>query len=423
MAVGVRHMAKEKAIVRRLAALESLGQVTDICSDKTGTLTQIKMMVKSCYLGKEDFDVSGDGIIPEGKLLRKTPESNKKYTEEVSINEISSSARLYLANMKISGKVFGDPTEIALVVFSHKFGYTKEKIAEKFEFVMEQPFDAVVTQYLFLSKGASESDLSICNNYLSKDNQILPIHPGVGKLPQKFMMRFVSRGMRVLGLSYALRDSYDESMTREQTENDLIYISIIGMYDPPREESAISIRMYQEAGIIVRMATGDHLTTAKAIAAEIGIISKENMNKKNVVMVASDFDTMNPEDIDKKTYLPLVIARCTPQTKDTKIPLLIPFIAVVKKFVAMTDDNFVSIVSAIASGGRTFTNIGKFTLHILSGNVSEVVILVLSLFFKDQDISVFPMSPAQILYLNMITNSPIELTLDIEYAIKDVMHH
>jgi len=194
------------------------------------------------------------------------------------------------------------------------------------------------SQYLFLSKGASESDLSICNNYLSKDNQILPIHPGVGKLPQKFMMRFVSRGMRVLGLSYALRDSYDESMTREQTENDLIYISIIGMYDPPREESAISIRMYQEAGIIVRMATGDHLTTAKAIAAEIGIISKENMNKKNVVMVASDFDTMNPEDIDKKTYLPLVIARCTPQTKDTKIPLLIPFIAVVKKFVAMTGD-------------------------------------------------------------------------------------
>jgi potassium/sodium efflux P-type ATPase len=482
MAVGVRHMAKEKAIIRRLAALEALGQVTDICSDKTGTLTQSKMVVKSCYLGEEDFEVSGIGIIPEGKLLRKAPNS-KKYTEEVPESEISSSARLDLSSMVCAlcstsslffdkeeniWKSIGDPTEIALVVFAQKFGYTKEKISEKFDFVMEHPFDAVVKrmtviyknketgQYLFLSKGAMESELSICNNYISKDNQILPIHPGVGKLSKKYMMKFASRGMRVLGLSYALRDSYEENMTREQAENDLIYIGVIGMYDPPREESASSVKMCQEAGIIVRMATGDHPATAKAIAAEIGIIAKENMNKKNVVMVASDFDNMRPDDIDKMTYLPLVIARCTPQTKVTLIEALhrrrekfvamtgdgvndAPAIKMADIGIAMgkggsdvtkqassitlTDDNFASIVSAIASGRRIFTNIGKFTLHLLSGNVSEVVVLVLGLFFKDQDVSVFPMSPAQILYLNMVTSSPIALALGVERAAKDVMHH
>jgi len=483
MAVGVRHMAKEKAIIRRLAALEALGQVTDICSDKTGTLTQSKMVVKSCYLGEEDFEVSGVGIIPEGKLMRKAPDSNKKYTVEVSETEISSSARLDLASMVCAlcstsslfydkeenlWKSIGDPTEIALVVFAQKFGYTKEKIAEKFDFVMEHPFDAVVKRmtviyknketgkYLFLSKGAMESELSICNNYITKDNQILPIQPDVGKLSKKFMMKFASRGMRVLGLSYAIRDSYDENMTREQAENDLIYIGIIGMYDPPREESAASVRMCQEAGIIVRMATGDHPATAKAIAAEIGIISKENMNKKNVVMVASDFDNMRPEDIDAMTYLPLVIARCTPQTKVTLIEALhrrhekfvamtgdgvndAPAIKMADIGIAMgkggsdvtkqassitlTDDNFASIVSAIASGRRIFTNIGKFTLHLLSGNVSEVVVLVLGLFFKDKEVSVFPMSPAQILYLNMVTSSPIALALGVERAAKDVMKH
>jgi len=482
MAVGVRHMAKEKAIIRRLAALEALGQVTDICSDKTGTLTQSKMVVKSCYLGEEDFEVSGVGIIPEGKLMRKDP-STKKYTVEVPETEISSSARLDLGSMvcalcstsslfydkeENAWKCIGDPTEIALVVFAQKFGYTKEKIAEKFEFVMEHPFDAVVKrmtviyknketgQYLFLSKGAMESELSICNNYISKDNQILPIHTSVGKLSKKYMMKFASRGMRVLGLSYALRDSYDENTTREQAENDLIYIGVIGMYDPPREESATSVRMCQEAGIIVRMATGDHPATAKAIAAEIGIISKENMNKKNVVMVASDFDNMKPEDIDAMTYLPLVIARCTPQTKVTLIEALhrrhekfvamtgdgvndAPAIKMADIGIAMgkggsdvtkqassitlTDDNFASIVSAIASGRRIFTNIGKFTLHLLSGNVSEVVVLVLGLFFKDEKNSVFPMSPAQILYLNMVTSSPIALALGVERAARDVMKH
>jgi len=204
------------------------------------------------------------------------------------------------------------------------------------------------------------------------------------------------------------------------------------------------------------MATGDHPATAKAIAAEIGIISKENMNKKNVVMVASDFDNMKPEDIDAMTYLPLVIARCTPQTKVTLIEALhrrrekfvamtgdgvndAPAIKMADIGIAMgkggsdvtkqassitlTDDNFASIVHAIASGRRIFTNIGKFTLHLLSGNVSEVVVLVLGLFFKDRNVSVFPMSPAQILYLNMVTSSPIALALGVERAAKDVMHH
>ncbi|ORX35845.1 calcium ATPase [Piromyces finnis] len=437
MAVGVRHMAKEKAIIRRLAALEALGQVTDICSDKTGTLTQSKMVVKSCYIGEEDFEVTGVGIIPEGKLMRKAPDS-KKYTEEVPLSEINQdSQRLDLASMvcalcstsslfyekeENAWKSIGDPTEIALVVFAQKFGYTKEKISEKYEFIMEHPFDAVVKRmtviyknketgkYLFLSKGAMESELSICNNYMTKDNQIEQIHPDVGKKSKKFMMKFASRGMRVLGLSYAFRDTYDENMTREQAESDLIYLGIIGMYDPPREESAASVRMCQEAGIIVRMATGDHPATAKAIAAEIGIISKENMNKKN------------PEDVDAMTYLPLVIARCTPQTKVTLIEALHRRR---EKFVAMTGDGvndapaikMADIGIAMGKGGSDVTK------QASSITLTDDNFAILGLFFKDQNVSVFPMSPAQILYLNMVTSSPIALALGVEKAAKDVMHH
>jgi len=254
-------------------------------------------------------------------------------------------------------------------------------------------------------------------------------------------------------------DSADKDTLRESVEKDMTLLGLVGLYDPPREESRHAVHECHKAGIKVHMLTGDHPETASAIAKAVGIIPENLAERapeiaKTMVMTASQFDNLTDNEIDNLQSLPLVIARCAPNTKVRMIDALhrrnayaamtgdgvndSPSLKKADVGIAMglngsdvakdaseivlTDDNFASIVNAIKEGRRMFDNICKFVLHLLCSNVGEVILLIIGLAFRDNDdVSVFPLAPLQILWINMITSSFPAMGLGMEKALPDVM--
>ncbi|CAB5394826.1 unnamed protein product [Rhizophagus irregularis] len=502
MALGVRQMAKNYAIVRKLNALEALGSVTNICSDKTGTLTQSKMIATDAWLpGDGLYRISGrNGFSPEGKIYRCGINVTSEIEVEVEDEEVTPDNMRYaftrlvqasaLCNMAVIKKgkgndewhAIGDPTESALQVFAHKAGLPKSVLTAepfKFELVQEYAFDTELKRmsvvckekstdayYVFL-KGATESVLNQCTKIQFGENEANLDREKFGPELYNELEKLASKGMRVLSLAYRRVIKTDIEIlkwTREKADADMIFLGLVGIYDPPRPESKAAIQRCFGAGIEVHMLTGDHPTTAAAIAKEIGILpllwspELENEGKFNsqLVMTAAQFDALSDEEVDNLRELPKVIARCSPDTKVKMIDALHRR----NKYVAMTgdgvndspslkkadvgiamglggsdvakqasdivlsDDNFATIVNAVAEGRRIFSNIQKFILHLLSGNSGEIVTLIIGLSFIDSDgISVNPMSPLQILFLNMITSSPPAMGLGVERASSDIMRY
>ncbi|CAG8652002.1 5611_t:CDS:2 [Funneliformis mosseae] len=519
MALGVRQMAKNNAIVRKLNALEALGSVTNICSDKTGTLTQSKMIATNVWLPGDGFyGISGrKGFNPEGNIYRygesvdgssekaegisetieivETSEEKQSKGEEVTLDNMRYAfTRLVqasaLCNMAVirKGKAndewhgIGDPTESALQVFAHKAGLPKPVLtAEPFKFmiVSEYQFDTVLkrmsvvcreqdtdTHYVFL-KGATESVLSQCTKIQFGDTIAnLDLESFKSELYAQLEI-LANRGLRVLSLAYRQVTKTDVEIskwTRDRAESEMIYLGLVGIYDPPRPESKIAVQRCFGAGIEVHMLTGDHPSTAAAIAKEIGILSPlwsfelaaERKSSSLLVMNATQFDALSDDEIDKLNELPKVIARCSPDTKvkmidalhrrnkyvamtgdgvndspslkkaDVGIAMGLGGSDVAKQAsdIVLTDDNFATIVDAISEGRRIFSNIQKFILHLLSGNVSEIVSLIIGLSFLDNaGVAINPMSPLQILFLNMVTSSPPAMGLGIERASNDIMNY
>lgn len=484
MAIAVKQMAVEKAIVRRLNALEALGEVTNICSDKTGTLTVGKMTLTNIWTALSPYMVTGEGLKPEGSVISGIthhPVPKEKLPQ--SLYHLALCASLCnTSTLQLLDGIWtctGDTTEVALLVFATKLGMGKEDLLEKFEFEAEMPFDASLkkmtvvykqtegNQRYYLTKGAIEPVLKCCTHYYSPSGEIAPLTEKFANESHKEMELLASKGLRVLALAFRvehLEKSDDitnlgKSATppafslgeRHTIEQELIFVGLVGMYDPPRAESAPAVQQCYRAGITVHMATGDHPHTAAAIAKQIGIIGESN---DGLVMEARHFESMTPEEVDALPELPHVLARCSPESKVKLIQALHRR----KRFVAMTgdgvndapavkqadigiamglagsdvtkqasdilltDDNFSTIVKAVGTGRRVFVNIGKFTLHLLSTNVAEVVALVAGLAFYDLDgSSIFPMTPLQILWLNLVTTSPPSLLLGTEKASKDIM--
>ncbi|KNE72470.1 potassium/sodium efflux P-type ATPase, fungal-type [Allomyces macrogynus ATCC 38327] len=484
MAFGVSTMAKQRAIVRRLASLEELGQVTHICSDKTGTLTEGTMAAVAGWVLGAEITITGafhaaGGI--EG-LSRAALEPVLRvmglcHTCSITLDETT---KMY------SGT--GDTTEIALAVAAHRQGQTKES-AENVEFVTEYPFDATLkcmsvvyrnldaNQFVILTKGAVEAIVARSAAYQVADPTIA--HAAAGHANEiaatvhvltpeyvttEIMARaefMAAQGLRVLALAHrhlAITSTNElklqEPTLRSEYERDLVFLGLVGIMDPPRAETAGAVAACQSAGIVVHMITGDHPATAAAIAKKIGLLSDADAGNPARVMVAPQWDALSDEQVDAMDELPLVLARCSPETKVKMIQALhrrgqtvamtgdgvndAPAISYADVGIAMglggadvtkqasdltlTDDCFATIVQAIAQGRRIFTNIQKFTLHLLSGNVSEVVALIIGLAFSDGNGSpIFPMSPIQILWINLVTSSPIALALAVEPADDDVM--
>jgi potassium/sodium efflux P-type ATPase len=378
----------------------------------------------------------------------------------------------------------GDPTEIAIQVFASRFkGWNRRASVAgptagdnpTYKMLAEFPFDSDVKKMSVLykninteemyayTKGAVERVITSCSSYVAIANEE-PV-PMTDEFREKIlhnMEALAKLGLRVLALaSRSYSGKYEEGaeIDRSAIEDDLTFRGLIGLYDPPRPESAPSVRQCHQAGIEVHMLTGDHPGTARAIAGQVGILpSKMDELSKDVadamVMTASQFDKLSDDEIDKLPVLPLVIARCAPNTKVRMIEALhrrgrfaamtgdgvndSPSLKRADVGIAMgqagsdvakdasdiilTDDNFASILAAIEEGRRTFDNIQRFVLHLLAQNVAQGITLLIGLAFKDADgLSVYPISPVEALWIIMITSGIPDMGLGFEIAAPDVL--
>lgn len=520
MAVGTKRMAKENVIVRKLDALENLGGVTDICSDKTGTLTLGKMSVRKFWLAADpqhsaEFTAeTGQNVLqPEGIVRRDSDNSILEplaikggLAQAIRIAALCNVATIH-QNLKGEWKSTGDPTEVALQVFATKlklgrasltsddFGSAEkrgrpalgqiieeEKVhfedekpikkpsLKRFELKVEYPFSSelkrMTTIYydkededraLVYIKGAPERVLEASTSYVRlPEGDIDETVPLTEEIRNTFLVKseeLASQGLRVIGLaSRTIPKSQLEGISREDAEKDFVFRGLAGIFDPPRPETLGAVRSCKQAGIVVHMLTGDHVTTARAIAEAVEIISPDA--PASAVMTATEFDKLTDQEIDALPELPLVIARCAPETKvrmihagkrrgkhlsmsgdgvnDSPALKLAPVgiamgmagsdVAKDASDLVLTDDNFNSIVVAVSEGRRLFTNIQRFIVHLLATNVAEVVLLIVGLCFLDEtNASVFPMSPIGVLWVNMLTSSPPAFGLGLEKASADLM--
>ncbi|RYP06729.1 hypothetical protein DL764_002981 [Monosporascus ibericus] len=506
MAAGTKRMVQRNVIVRNLRSLEALGAVTDICSDKTGTLTQGKMVAKRAWIpamGTYTVDTSSDPFNPTaGEMYfdSRQPhqaELKKDAAEQITAvqpSQLLSDSKAALADyLRVASlanlatvtqkddvwHARGDPTEIAIQVFASRFDWNRLKFTHgknpEWTQVAEFPFDSDVKRMSVIfrnertgdlsvfTKGAVERVITTCVDYCEGDN-----HDTVAMTDEfrqeiiKNMEALAGVGLRVLALAskrYDSRLEKGDEADRNAVESDLTFRGLIGLYDPPRAESAPAVRSCHEAGITVHMLTGDHPETAKAIAIEVGILpTRIELVRRDVaeamVMTASKFDALTDDQVDELPVLPLVIARCAPNTKVRMIEALHRR----GKFCAMTgdgvndspslrradvgiamgqagsdvakdasdvvlaDDNFASIVAAIEEGRRIFDNIQKFVLHVLAENIAQAFILLIGLVFKDaRGLSVFPLSPVEIVWIIMITSGMPDMGLGFERAVPGIM--
>ncbi|KAI7899446.1 potassium/sodium efflux P-type ATPase [Cokeromyces recurvatus] len=510
-AFGVYGMAKSKALVRRLAALELLGAVTNVCSDKTGTLTQSKMVMTRLWRPDTGFySVSGIGFAPEGEVKSESDNATIMTKEKMDHGFQMMVNAAALCNMsevrkdKATGdwSGIGDPTEVALQVFAHKLQNGKPSLINKdnptrWNLIAEYPFDSSIKRMTVLCqspngatiaflKGATERVLSCCvGMQMSDTNDVHSMSPKeIEEIVLPKVDSLARGGLRVLSLAMRRMKHEDgsnissDTFVREQVEQEMIFLGLVGIYDPPRLESKMAVEQCHKAGITVHMLTGDHIATATAIAREVSIIpadyglkaeddqnqSSKEMNHHsyegskgtttNLVMTAQRFDKLTEEEIDALPELPLVIARCSPDTKVKMIEALhrrkriagmtgdgvndSPSLKEADIGIAMgengsdvakqaadivlVDDNFATIVKAIEEGRRVFGNIARFVVHMVSGNVAELTPLLIGLAFIDSSgSSVFPMTPIQILFNNILTSSPPAMSLGLEPIHNDQM--
>lgn len=424
----------------------------------------------------KDIDFRGDK--GDGEPIDGADSVSKDATlrEYLNIASLANLASVNKVNDEWHGR--GDPTEIAIQVFASRFNWNRLRLSTgenaQWHQIAEFPFDSDVKkmsvifenkennkQWLF-TKGAVERLLTSCSRYAVGD-EIKELTEDVKEDVLRNMEAMARLGLRVL--AFASRTDIphvkenEAELERGEFEQDLTLRGLIGLYDPPRPESAPSVRKCHEAGISVHMLTGDHPETARAIALEVGILPTR-MNEiatdvaKTMVMAASDFDKLTDQEIDELPILPLVVARCAPQTKVRMIEALHRrkcFVAmtgdgvndspslkradvgiamgqagsdVAKEAsdIVLTDDNFASILNAVEEGRRMFDNIQKFILHVLAENIAQAFTLLIGLVFKDKrGISVFPLAPVEILWIIMITSGMPDMGLGFEIAAPDIM--
>mmetsp|Transcript_2705 Transcript_2705/g.10388 ORF Transcript_2705/g.10388 Transcript_2705/m.10388 type:complete len:1527 (-) Transcript_2705:446-5026(-) len=487
LAVGMRQMAKKNAIVRKLGVLESLNWITDICSDKTGTLTEGKMMATMMWTENNYFKVAGSGIIPEGQITEKgggvvsveTLEVDRTLTLLLYVCSLCNMATL--THQDEEWTATSSPTEIALQVLAYKAGLGKPKLEQEYRYLGEHPFDSnskrmsvayekrdepvsgddpvegrdseaapgeASKTYLFM-KGSLESVTKFCSYYRDEDGDEVEFDDDIMAMIQDQAEAMAGHGLRVLSMAYKCNFQFDPKGNRDTNDEGSTFLGLVGIMDPPRPQSRPAVEKAHAAGINVYMLTGDHKKTAGSIAKQVNIIENEATDK---VMIGSEFENA------KVAELPKVVARCNPNTKIKMIDELhsrdrfvcmtgdgVNDAPAIKKSdvgvamgqngsevtkdsadIVLLDDNFGTIIVAIEEGRRVFSNIGKIMLHLLTNSFSLIIVLVFGLifsFFVDEDVIVFPLSPMQILWLNVITDTPMNCALGFEPATPDIMAH
>ncbi|CAO1636871.1 unnamed protein product [Sympodiomycopsis kandeliae] len=520
LSTGSQEMARQNVVVRKLESLEALGAITDICSDKTGTLTQGRMVLRQAWIpasGTFDVEETSEPFNPTTGSVGKSaqePRDRKGEQSAEDLEEVTDGKQgldkvkqdesfmsfLRVASLCNLATVFkdkesgewtahGDPTECAIQTFACRFGYSRQSLTKavetadmkspqrkpEWEQICEMPFSSDLKRMAVtfkqhrgehktygLMKGAVERVLDCCDNIQTAEGVVKKSDELVQQVLEN-MESIAALGLRVLALAHRELSEEEaakgEEIEREEVESKMTLVGLVGLYDPPRKESVGAVKLCHDAGITVHMLTGDHLATARAIAKQIGIIPKnEGMLSKEqsnaLVMAASQFDRLSEQDIDQLPVLPAVIARCSPQTKVRMIEAIhrrgrltamtgdgvndAPSLKLADIGIAMgqagsdvakdasdltlSDDNFASITNAIREGRRLADNIQSFVLHLLCQNVCQACVLLIGLAFKDSsNLSVFPLSSLEVLYVIIVTSSLPAMALGLQAARDNTM--
>ena len=451
LAIGVQKMVKKNAIVKHLPAVETLGSSTVICSDKTGTLTKNQMTVQKMFVNNNVYDLTSiDDIV-----------KYENANQEIKLLVYNG---MLCNDTKISddGTLTGDPTETALVDIALKLKFT-EKIYKDMPRVDEIPFDSerklmttvhkINDKYIVFTKGGIDEILEICTSYVENGE-----HKVISK-EYKDRLNDVNKQMatdalRVLGFAYK---ELDYKPKIEDMENNLTFVGMYGMIDPPREEARLAIEKCKKAGIKTVMITGDHKITATAIAKKLGILENDDE-----ALTGAELDKISDEELEKNIRKYSVYARVAPEHKvrivkawqkngeivsmtgdgvndspalkqaDIGCAMGIVGTDVAKEAadVILTDDNFATVVAAVEEGRRIYDNILKAIQFLLSSNIGEIVVLFLATvgttfiakWFGITDISHLEiLLPIHILWINLVTDSLPALALAFDPANKDIM--
>ena len=445
LAIGVSRMAKRNAIIRKLPAVETLGSTTIICSDKTGTLTQNQMTVQAIFTGGEYFDVSGSGYTPDGNFKQQSkiinPVNHPALLECLKAGLLCNDARLVVE--PDNWRIEGDPTEGALLVTAHKAGLHHEQLSTKNPRLDAIPFEsqyqfmatlhhnlAQDTRHIYL-KGSLESLLPRCANAFDKNLQIVPLD--TAELHRQ-VENMAALGLRVL--AFARCNHTDDEVQHEEVKTGLSFVGLQAMMDQPRPEAAVSIAACYQAGIQVKMITGDHPVTALAIARQLG------MHQTERVVTGAELQALHENEFPQLVEQCSVYARIAPEQKLQLVRALqsnqhivamtgdgvndAPALRQANIGVAMgsggtevakeaadmilTDDNFATIEAAVEEGRGVFDNLVKFIAWTLPTNLGEGLVITAAVFAN----VALPITPVQILWINMTTAVLLGLMLAFE---------
>ncbi len=431
LSVGTQKLAKENAIIRKLQAVEGLGSVSIICSDKTGTLTQNKMTVQKIYFDGQIIDKDDEINARQGQLIIDGALCNDSVQKE--------------------GQEIGDPTEIALVNFSEKHDLPVEKMREKYQRLGEIPFDSdrklmstvhkIGDNYKMLTKGAVDVLSGRINEVKTMDGKRPFTAEDLAEL-KKVNTEFSQMGLRVLAVCERDVDTVDISI---EDEKDYILLGLVAMQDPPREESAEAVKKCKTAGIRPIMITGDHLVTASAIARKIGILDDSGR-----AVEGREIENLSDEELDEFVSDVSVYARVSPEHKirivsawqrkgyivsmtgdgvndapalkqaDIGVAMGITGSEVAKDAASMvlTDDNFATIVKAIENGRNLYRNIQRAIQFLLSGNTAGILAVLYASFMALP----VPFKAVHLLFINLLTDSLPAIALGVEPHSSDVMN-
>jgi len=469
LALGTQRMVRRHALIRKLPAVETLGSVTTICSDKTGTLTQNKMVVKSVYTN-DHFSITGEGYEPTGEFCLSEAKINTSDYPELRTLLTTCILCNDSVLQKESGEwaILGDPTEGALLSLAGKAGLKKDEWESKMPRVAEFPFSSerkrmsvicaleekkvenqewglkTTPGFIMFTKGSPELTLARCSQiHLGKNIEQLTAEQRTNILAANDKM--ARGGLRVIGFAYKPQDTIPSQQSEETSENQLVWLGLVGMLDAPRPEVRDAVKQCREAGIRPIMITGDHQLTALAIATDLGIASADAR-----VLTGQELQRMSDEELELNVDLVSIYARVSPEHKLRIVQALQRR----GRFVAMTgdgvndapalkqanigiamgitgtdvskeasdmvlqDDNFATIVAATEEGRVVYSNIRRFIKYILGSNVGEILTIAAAPILG---LGGVPLTPLQILWMNLVTDGFPALALAVEPAEPDIM--
>ncbi|MGM7720316.1 calcium-translocating P-type ATPase, SERCA-type [Metabacillus sp. Hm71] len=456
LSLGVQRMIKQKSIVRKLPAVETLGCASVICSDKTGTMTQNKMTVTHVWSGERQWNVSGTGYHPHGEFLyhdRAVDVAKTKTLQQIlTFGALCNSASII--EKEGDYRLDGDPTEGALLVAAMKAGLYKEILMRNFEVIEEFPFDSArkmmsviikdkAGKRFVVTKGAPDVLLGLSKDILWNEKQERLNRDYEAKV-KTAIEALASQALRTIAIAFKPLQAADKINTSFEAEKDLVFIGLQGMIDPPRPEVKQAVKECRDAGIKTVMITGDHVITAKAIAKQLNILPTNGS-----VMEGKDLSALSVEELEEVVDDVYVFARVSPEHKlkivkalqnrghivamtgdgvndapaikaaDIGISMGITGTDVAKEAssLVLVDDNFATIKSAIKEGRNIYENIRKFIRYLLASNVGEILVMLFAMILALP----LPLVPIQILWVNLVTDGLPAMALGLDQPEGDLM--